>query len=88
MKVLTLLTAVCLLAATVHAGEPSEADKKWTGAVEKMIAEGPTTVSTSDENRVKLAQELAAKHGRECQVEKNGTTFKVVIHAARKVAKN
>jgi hypothetical protein len=87
MKTIKWIAAVCLLATAVYAGELSEADKKWSQAVDKMIAEGTTTISTPAESRVKLAKELAAKHGRECQVEKTATGYKIVFQNS-KVAKN
>jgi hypothetical protein len=89
MKRIKWIAAVCLLATAVYAGEPSEADKKWGEAVEKMIADGVTSISTPAESRAKLAKELAAKHGRECQVEKTATGYKIVlVQQFNKVAKN
>jgi organic hydroperoxide reductase OsmC/OhrA len=84
MKLLNSVIAACLLTAvTGMAGELNEADKKWSEAIEKMMAKGATTITTPDEKRVKLAKELAAKLGREAKVEKTEKSYKVVISATK-----
>jgi len=83
MKTLKLLIALCVVSTVVYAGELSEADKKWGGAVEQMITDGATTISTPNENRAKLAKDLAVKLGRQAQIEKVGTGFKVVIQPGK-----
>ena len=85
MKTIKWFIVACLLATAAYAEDLSEADKKWVQVVDKMIAEGATTISTPAENRVKLAKDLAAKHGRDCQVEKTDSGYKIVLQA-RKVA--
>ena len=85
MKRLIWSIAICLSVAAVSAGELSEADKKWSGVVEKMITEGPATISTPSANRAELARELAAKHKRECKVEKLANGFKITVQG-RKLA--
>jgi hypothetical protein len=87
MKMIQLLIAVCALVTAVHAGEVSEADKKWSEAVGKMIAEGATTLSTPSEARAKLAKELAAKQGRDCQIEKTEKGFKLSIQPRKLASK-
>jgi hypothetical protein len=87
MKKILLLIAVCALTNVVWAGELSEADKKWSVVVEKMIAGGETTVSTPSESRAKLAKDLAAKQGKESTIEKTTAGYKVVIQGG-KIAKN
>ena len=79
--------AVTVMTSIVYGGELTEADKKWGGAVEKMIAEGATTISTPVESRAKLAKEIAAKQGRQSQIEKTSTGFKVTVEQ-KKLAKN
>ena len=83
MKTLKLLVALCVVSTAVYAGEINEADKKWSGAVEQMIVDGATTISTPNENRAKLAKELAAKHGRQAQIVKSDAGFKIVIQASK-----
>ncbi len=81
-----MLIAVCLLTATAsYAVESSEADKKWSDAVEKMIVAGPATISTPDENRAKLAQKLATKHECVSKIEKTQTGYKITVQKAQKV---
>lgn len=87
MKTFKLLLAACLLTTVVNAGELSDADQKWKNAVDQMFAQGATTISTPSESRVEIAKELAAKHGRECRVEKTAAGYKITLHTA-KVAKN
>lgn len=84
MKTIKLLSGICLLTAmTCVAGELSEADKKWSQAVEAKIAQGDTTISTPSESRAKLAKELATKQGRSCKVEKTDTGFRIVLEKAK-----
>lgn len=84
MRTITTLIAVGLLATAAFAKELSDSDKKWGEAVRKMIAAGPATISTPDENRAKLAKEIADKEGRESKIESNGKVYKVVVQAAKK----
>jgi hypothetical protein len=80
MKTLLGIVLGVLVAGSALAIEqPSEADQKWGAAVEKMIAAGPTTVSTPTETRVQIAKQLAEKAGRKIEVTKvdNGYRIKV-----------
>jgi len=84
MKTLKALIAVCLLAAVASfAAELSETDKKWSEAVEKMVAAGSATISTPDESRAKLAKEIANRLGRESKTEKTEKGYKIVVSAAK-----
>jgi hypothetical protein len=84
MKTIKLLSGICLLTAmTCLAGELSEADKKWSQAVETKIAQGGTTISTPSESRAKLATELADKQGRSSKIEKTDTGYRVVVEGAK-----
>ena len=83
MKIIKLLSGICLLTAmTCFAEDLSEADKKWSRAVESKIAQGAATISTPSESRAKLAQELANKHGRSSKVEKTDTGYRIVVDTA------
>lgn len=80
MKRLTLaLLGTLVMAATLPALEITQADKKWAEVVEAKVTAGPTEVSTPSEVRVPIAQELAAKKGRACEVVKTSSGFRVVI---------
>ena len=59
--------------------EPSQADQKWLGAVEKMVAKGESTVSTPSQDRVKLVQDWAAKRGYSAQVTKTDAGYRIVL---------
>ncbi len=87
MKMLKTLIAVCFLTSlTSYSADLSEADKKWSQAVEKMIVEGSATISTPLESRAKIVKELVAKLGRESKSEKTDKGFKIVVDAPK--AKN
>ena len=82
MKRLKALIAIGLLVAFGgYAADLSEADKKWSAAVEKMIASGATRISTPDENRAKIAADLAQKYGRQSKTEKTDAGYAVTIVA-------
>jgi len=84
MKTIKLLSGICLLTAlTCFAGELSEADQKWSQAVETKIAQGATTISTPSQSRARLAKELAARHGRSSTVRKTDTGYRIVVAAAK-----
>ncbi|MSU59356.1 MAG: hypothetical protein EXS35_14495 [Pedosphaera sp.] len=92
MKILSLwLTAGLLASGVAFAGELSEADQKWSSAVEKMIEKGAEKISTPDSNRADLAVQLAKKHNRTATIQKNDKGYEVVFTTATKsttVAKN
>lgn len=84
MKNMKLLSGICLLAAmTCFAEELSEADRKWSQAVESKIAQGDTTISTPSESRAKLAKKLATKLGRSSKVEKTDAGYRIVVETAK-----
>jgi hypothetical protein len=83
-RTIKLLLGVSLVTAmTCNAGELSDADKKWSQAVESKIAQGATTISTPSKSRAKLAKELADKHGRPSQVRKTDTGYRIVVQSAK-----
>ena len=62
----------CLITVSVSlANQPSEADQKWLGAVEKKIASGELQVSTPSETRVNLLKEWAVKSGYSVKADSN-----------------
>ena len=79
MKLFTSLMVGCLLAAFTCAAETTDADKKWSEAVQKIIAAGPTTLSTPSASRAELAKSLAEKAGRKCEVERVAAGYKIVV---------
>ncbi len=74
-----LLLGMALLSSIGFAGNISEADQKWLTVVEKMVGEGKTTVSTTTDERVKLAKNWAAKQGYSTEVAKTDKGFKVTF---------
>lgn len=83
MKVFRILLAGCLLATFACLADTTtttkSADKKWSEAVEKMIAAGPTTISTPSESRAELAKSLAEKAGRKCEVKRIATGYRIEV---------
>ena len=82
-KIIAVLAAGLLTASTLFAGEVSEADKKWSQAVEKMIEKGTDKISTPDSNRADLAVELAKKLNRTATITKKEKTYEVTFSAAK-----
>jgi len=80
MKKLTALVLGCLLTVTFAvAAEPSEADQKWLTAVEKMVTNGQTQVSTPSETRVALLKEWAGKNGYSVDVTKTDACYRLEL---------
>lgn len=80
MKKLHLLLLGFTLVVPAFASETaSDADKKWTDAVEKMIAAGSTTISTPVEKRVEIARQLAEKAGRKVEVVRTEKSYRITI---------
>jgi hypothetical protein len=76
--ILTMLMGL-LAAATLTAEDLSQTDLKWKAAVEKKIAAGPTTISTPQETRAKLVQDLAKKAGRKSELVKTERGYQVKV---------
>ncbi len=88
MKKLVILVLGCLLVSSAaFAGEATGADQKWLAAVEKMVAEGKTTVSTPKEERVKLLKDWAAKNGYSVTLIQNDQGFSVQLAKKRLASK-
>jgi len=68
--------------------EPSEADTKWLGAVQSMVAEGKTKVSTPSVDRANLLKEWGAKKGYTVQVTKTETGYSIEVTKKNQVASN
>lgn len=87
MKKLNAIILGCLLTTGfAFAGEPSAADQKWLTAVEKMVTDGKSSISTSEETRANLLKEWAEKKGYTAKVEKTDKGFRVDV--SKSVAKN
>ena len=85
MKKLTVLLASLVLTAA-FASDLSEADQKWSSAVEKMIQSGADKISTPSANRAELAVKLAKKHNRTATTEKDDNGYTVTFSAPAKGA--
>ena len=81
-KLSVLLLGMALLSGAAFAENVSEADQKWLTIVEKMVGEGKTTVSTTTDERVKLAKSWASKKGYSTEVAKTDKGFKVTFSKA------
>lgn len=80
MKTLQVILLGLLVAGGAFAGENlSEADQKWSVAVEKMIAAGSATITTPSEPRAQLAVRLAKKAGRKADLERAEKGFRVKV---------
>ena len=80
MKKLITIVLGCLITVSVSlANQPSEADQKWLGAVEKKIASGELLVSTPSEARVNLLKEWAVKSGYSVEVTKADSNYRVQV---------
>jgi rRNA maturation endonuclease Nob1 len=87
MKKFVAIMAGCLLLGGFSAmAEPGATDQKWLTAVQKMVEDGQTRVSTPSEERVKLLKEWAAKQGLSVEVTKTDAGFSIKLQ--KKVAKN
>lgn len=80
MKKIVIVALGCLLTfGLAFAAEPSAADQKWLTAVEKMVTDGQTKVSTPSKDRVTLLQDWAGKKGYSVQVAKTETGYQVTL---------
>jgi len=80
MKAIVLTLLISFLAGVSAIAEDiSQADAKWKAAVEKKIAAGPTTISTPQESRAKLVQDLAKQAGRKSELVKTGNSYQVKV---------
>ena len=77
-----LLLTFCLTASA----EPSQADQRWLGEVQKMVAKGDNKVSTPSEERVSLLKAWGKEHGYSVKVTKTDAGFKIEL--TKQLAKN
>jgi hypothetical protein len=81
-KLFIALLGLSLFAGASFAGNVSEADQKWLGAVEKMVAQGKMEISTASEERLALAKNWAASKGYETAVKKTEAGYRVTFSKA------
>ena len=87
MKKIIIVALGCLLSLNLAlAGEPSAADQKWLSAVEKMVAEGKTSVSTPSKERVDLLKQWAGKKGYTVDVTKSENSYRAKL--SKNIAKS
>ena len=79
MNSLKALLLAVALATPAFAGENSPADQKWAEVVEKIIAQGSTTISTPSEKRVEIAKQLAQKAGRKVEITKSDSGYRIRV---------
>ena len=80
MKTLTtMLMSLLLLAGPVWADGVKPADQKWIEVVAIMVAEGKTTVSTPQPQRVELLKKWAAKRGYAAEVTKSERGYRIEL---------
>ena len=78
-KLVVLILGGMLTLNFVALGEPSAADQKWLGAVQKMVAKGEKTVSTPNADRVSLLKDWSAKNGYSVKVTKTETGYSLEV---------
>jgi hypothetical protein len=84
---LGFLLALACLVSVAQGAEQSSADAKWSDQVKKMMAAGPTSLSVSQESRLKVVQTLAQEQGRDCKVQRAGNTWRVEISGPKAIKK-
>ncbi len=87
MRKFAIFALSCVLTSGfTFAGEISAADQKWLSAVEKMIADGKTTVSTPSKERADILKEWAGKKGYAVELTKSDKGFQAKL--SKKLASN
>ena len=81
MKKIILLAFTSVLSFNLFSAEQpvSDANQKWLGAVEKMVASGRHQISTPVEARTLLLKDWAKKNGYTFQLTKTESTFRVEL---------
>jgi len=86
MKKIAIAALSCLLTlGFAFAGGTTSADQKWLLAVEKMVADGQTTVSTPNKERMNLLKEWADKKGYSVEVTESDASYR--LRLSKSVAK-
>jgi hypothetical protein len=86
-KLPVMLLALALASAAAFAVTTTEADQRWLSAVEKMVQEGKTQISTASEERLALAKNWAATQGYETQVTRIGQSYQVTFSKTKSLTK-
>jgi hypothetical protein len=80
MKKILIIAIGCLMTVSLaFAGEPTAADQKWLEVVQKMVAEGNSSVSTPSKDRVTLLQDWASKKGYSVKVTQSEAGYRATI---------
>ena len=88
MKRITIVALGCLLTLNIAlAADPAPSDQKWLTAVEKMVTQGGTTISTPSKDRVDLLKDWAKKKGFSIEVTKSDKGYRAEL-SAKRTAKN
>ena len=85
-KIIIVAIGFLLTLSPVLADGPSAADQKWLTAVQKMVAEGQTKVSTPNKERLSLLKEWAKKNGYSVEVTQNDAGYHIGL--SKTLAKN
>jgi hypothetical protein len=85
-KIIIVVAGFLLTLSPVLADGTATADQKWLTAVQKMVAEGQTKVSTPKKERLTLLKEWATKNGYSIQVTQNDAGYRIAL--SKNLAKN
>ncbi len=87
MKKIALVMLGCLVLNVSSAlAEPTAADQKWLGAVQKMVDAGKNKVSTPSQDRVELLKKWAGPKGITVTVSKTEAGYQLEL--SKNLAKN
>ena len=78
-KTIVAIAGLIVIACNVVLADSSAADQKWLTAVQKMVEQGQTKVSTPMEERVKLIQDWAQKNNYTVAITKTDTSYRIDI---------
>jgi hypothetical protein len=85
-KIIIVAIGFLLTLSPVLADGTAPADQKWLTAVQKMVAEGQTKVSTPNKERLTLLKEWAKKNGYSVEVTQNDAGYHIDL--SKTLAKN
>ncbi len=87
MKKIALVMLGCLLVGVSSVvAQPTAADQKWLGAVQKMVESGKNKVSTPSQERVELVKKWAGEKGFTVTVSKIEAGYQLEL--SKNIAKN
>ncbi len=78
-KIAAFALGLFLASTLVSFAEPTEADKKWLGAVKTMVTEGKNKVTTPSQERVDLLKKWGADQGYTVKVTKTEKGFALEV---------